>query len=139
MPIRNIFEQVSVAKGQIVNLSVEELLRELKENSELLLLDIRELQERLLLGSIPGSKHVPRGMLEFWADPLSPYAKDYFAPDRRTVVFCAAGGRSALAALTLQDMGFSKVAHLEYGFAGWQQSGQEIEDVSAKSRWTQKF
>ncbi len=138
MPIRSIFQDVEAAKGRITNLSVEELQEEMQEDPELLLLDIRELQERLLLGSIPGSKHVPRGMLEFWADPQSLYAKGYFAQDRRTVLFCAGGGRSALAALALQDMGFSNIAHLEPGFAGWQQSDLQVEDVSAMSRWTQK-
>ena len=135
MPIRSVFKDVEQAKAQISNLSVEKVQQEMRENPDLLVLDLRELQERLMLGTIPGSKHVPRGMLEFWADPQSPYARDYFAQDRRTILFCAAGGRSALAALTLQDMGFTNVAHLESGFAGWQQSGQSVEDVRAKSKW----
>ena len=135
MPIRNVFEDVEQAKAKITNLSVEDLQGEMRENADLLVVDLRELQERLMLGTIPGSKHVPRGMLEFWADPQSPYARDYFSEDRRTILFCAAGGRSALAALTLQDMGFTNIAHLEPGFAGWQQSGQTVEDVNAKSKW----
>lgn len=135
MPIRSVFGDVEAAIAQITNLSVEELQQEMHENPDLLVLDLRELQERLLLGTIPGSRHVPRGMLEFWADPQSPYARDYFSENRRTILFCAAGGRSALAALTLQDMGFSNIAHLAAGFAGWQQSGQPIEDASAKSKW----
>lgn len=134
MAIRSVFQDVEEAKAQIANLSVEELKRETRENPDLLVIDLREIQERINLGTIPGSKHVPRGMLEFWADPQSPYARDYFVEDRRTVLFCAAGGRSALAALTLQSMGFRNVAHLETGFAGWQQSGQTVEDVSAKSK-----
>ena len=138
MPIRSVFEDVEQAKAQISNLSVEKVQQEMRENPDLLVLDLRELQERLMLGTIPGSKHVPRGMLEFWADPQSPYARDYFAQDRRTILFCAAGGRSALAALTLQDMGFKNVAHLEPGFAGWQQSGHTVEDVSAKSKWVER-
>ena len=138
MPIRSIFKEVEAAKTRIENLSVNDLLQELETNPELLLVDLRELQERLLLGTIPGAKHVPRGMLEFWADPRSPYARDYFAEHKRTVLFCAAGGRSALAALKLQAMGFTDIAHLEAGFAGWQASGHEIEDASARSRWVQR-
>ncbi len=138
MPIRSIFKEVEAAKAEITNLSVQELAMEMQENPDLLVIDLRELQERVKLGTIPSSKHVPRGMLEFWADPQSPYARDYFNEDRRTVLFCAAGGRSALAARTLQSMGFTKVAHLETGFAGWQQSGQPLEDVSAKSKWVER-
>jgi rhodanese-related sulfurtransferase len=77
-------------------------------------------------------------MLEFWADPASPYYRDYFQENRRIVVFCAAGGRSALAALALQDMGFSDVAHLEHGFAGWENASRPVEDVSATSRWVRR-
>ncbi|MCY4198298.1 MAG: rhodanese-like domain-containing protein [Gammaproteobacteria bacterium] len=138
MPIQRIFEEVEAAKAHIENLSVQALAAELREHPDLLLLDIRELQERILLGSIPGAKHVPRGMLEFWADPSSPYARNYFAQDRRTVLFCAGGGRSALAARTLQEMGFSNIAHLEAGFAGWQESGESIEDVRSASRWVER-
>ena len=138
MAIQRIFEQVEAAKGKIANLSTEALKTEMQDNPDLLLVDIRELQERILLGTIPGARHVPRGMLEFWADPSSPYAKDYFSEGRRTVLFCAGGGRSALAALALQDMGFRNVAHLEPGFAGWQQSGEAVEDVRATSRWVER-
>lgn len=139
MPIRSIFKEVESAKAQVENLSVEELVREIRHVPELLLVDLRELQERLLLGTIPGARHVPRGMLEFWADPQSPYARDYFAEHRRTVLFCAAGSRSALAAVKLKEMGFKDVAHLESGFARWRESGQEIEDANRKSRWVQKM
>ena len=138
MPISSIFQAVERAKARIENLSVEALASELENDSEVLLVDIRELQERVDLGTIPGAVHVPRGMLEFWADPQSRYYRDYFQEHRRTVLFCAAGGRSALAAQSLQDMGFKSVAHLELGFAGWQQAGQPVEDVSATSRWVRR-
>ena len=138
MAIQRIFEQVEAAKRKIANLSTEALKTEMQDNPDLLLVDIRELQERILLGTIPGARHVPRGMLEFWADPSSPYAKDYFSEGRRTVLFCAGGGRSALAALALQDMGFSNMAHLEPGFTGWQQCGEAVEDVRATSRWVER-
>ncbi|NIP16499.1 MAG: rhodanese-like domain-containing protein, partial [Pseudomonadales bacterium] len=103
-------------------MNVAALKDAMAEDRDLLLLDIREIQERVDLGTIPGSVHVPRGMLEFWADPASPYFRDYFQEDRRTVVFCAGGGRSVLAVKALQDMGFTNVAHLEPGFGGWKKA-----------------
>jgi rhodanese-related sulfurtransferase len=138
MAIKNIFAEVEEKKKQIENLSIEQLAGELLDNPDMLLLDLRELQERVDLGTIPGAKHVPRGMLEFWADPSSPYARDYFIEHRRTVVFCAGGGRSVLAVLALEDMGFSNVAHLEAGFSGWHKAEEEIEDVAATSRWVRR-
>jgi rhodanese-related sulfurtransferase len=92
--IKNIFDEVKRLSGDIENLTVDDLLAEQGANPDLLVLDLRELQERVDLGTIPGSKHVPRGMLEFWADPSSPYYRDFFAEDKRIVVFCAGGGRS---------------------------------------------
>jgi rhodanese-related sulfurtransferase len=138
VPIQKIWDRVAAAKTQINNLSVDELRAELEANPELLLLDIREIQEQVDLGTIPGAKHAPRGMLEFWADPESPYARDWFAEDRRTILFCASGGRSALAALALQEMGFADVAHLEAGFGGWKEAGAPLEDVASKSRWVRR-
>lgn len=138
MPIKNIFEAIQREKANIENLSVGDLKQALAEDADLLLLDIREIQERVDLGTIPGSVHVPRGMLEFWADPASPYYRDYFQEGRRTVVFCAGGGRSVLAVKALEDMGFSQVAHLEPGFGGWKKAGEPIEDVASTSRWVRR-
>ncbi|MFV2090651.1 MAG: rhodanese-like domain-containing protein [Pseudomonadales bacterium] len=138
MAIKNIFADLNEKKSSITNLSIDDLKTELEANPDLLLVDLRELQERVDLGTVPGSKHVPRGMLEFWADPSSPYYRDYFQENRRTIVFCAGGGRSVYAALTLEDMGFTDVAHVEEGFRGWQEAGNEIEDVAATSRWVRR-
>ena len=138
MAIKSIFAQVEAVKQDIENLSVEELKAELAGGGDTLLLDIREIQEQVDLGTIPGAKHAPRGMLEFWADPGSPYYRDWFQEDRRTVLFCAAGGRSALAVEALANMGFTNVAHLEAGFAGWKDAGEEIEDAGATSRWVRR-
>lgn len=138
MAITSILDTVARAKTRIENLQVEDLAGELAQATGMLLVDLRELQERVDLGTIPGAVHVPRGMLEFWADPKSPYYRDWFTEDRRIVVFCAGGGRSALAACVLEDMGFSDVAHLEPGFRGWQEAGQPIEDVAATSRWVRR-
>ena len=95
MPIRNVFEHVMEVARSLENIEVSDLKQELDAGDDVLLLDIRELQELVDKGTIPGATHVPRGMLEFWASPDSPYARDYFGEHRRTVVFCAGGGRSS--------------------------------------------
>ena len=138
MAIKNIFADLEEMKKGIENLSIETLIAEKAANEDLLLLDLREIQERVDLGTIPGSIHVPRGMLEFWASPASPYYRDYFQEDRRTIVFCAGGGRSVLAVLALENMGFKDVAHVEEGFRGWKEGGHEIEDVASSSRWVRR-
>ena len=138
MAIKNIFAETTELKKGIENLSVADLKRELSENPDLLLLDIREIQEQIDLGTIPGAIHCARGMMEFWASPASPYFRDYFQEDKRTVLFCAGGGRSVLATLALEDMGYTNVAHLEAGFGGWQKAGEPIEDVASTSRWMRR-
>ena len=138
MAIKKAWSLVDEAKERTENLTIPQLKAEFASDADVLLVDIREIQERVDLGTIPGSKHVPRGMLEFWADPQSEYYRQYFQPERRTVLFCAQGGRSALAADTLTKMGFSNVAHLEPGFNGWKEAGEEIEDVSSTSRWVRR-
>lgn len=138
MPIKDIFEQVNEEKKDIENLSVEGLKQEMEANPELLLLDIREIQELVDLGTIPGAIHCARGMMEFWASPASPYYRDYFQEDRRTILFCAGGGRSVFATKALRDMGFSNVAHLETGFTGWQKAEEPITDFSKTSKWVRR-
>ena len=138
MPIVNIFELAEKEKADIENLSVDQLKAEMADNKDLLLIDIREIQETIDLGTIPGAIHCARGMLEFWASPASPYYRDYFQEDRRTVVFCAGGGRSVFATKALREMGFTDVAHLEPGFGGWKKAEQPIEDVASTSRWMRK-
>lgn len=137
MTIVDIFAEVEKLKLDLENLSISDLQTEMAEE-DLLLLDIREIQELVDLGTIPGAIHVPRGMMEFWASPTSPYYRDYFTEDKRIVVFCAGGGRSAFAARDLKAMGFNNVAHLEAGFNGWAKSGGDVEDFAAKSRWVRK-
>ena len=138
MAIRNVFEHVKELVGSIENLEVEDLKTELASGADLLLVDLRELQELVDSGTIPGSKHVPRGMLEFWADPSSPYARDYFDEHKRTIVFCAGGGRSVYAVKALQDMGFSNVAQLTPGFGGWRSAGEPIHDYAKSSPWVRR-
>lgn len=137
--IRSVWDQVEELKKELENLSIEQTKQEVDAQQEnTLVLDIREIQERVDSGAIPGSVHVPRGMLEFWADPKSPYYRDYFTADKRYVVYCAGGGRSALAAKALKDMGFTNVAHVEEGFTGWAKAGLPVEDVASTSRWIRR-
>ncbi|WP_106848023.1 rhodanese-like domain-containing protein [Blastococcus sp. Marseille-P5729] len=137
--IKPVWGQVEKIKESLENLSVDETAAEIDAGDDrLLVVDIREIQERVDSGAIPGSKHVPRGMLEFWADPASEYYRDYFTPDKRIVLYCAGGGRSALAAQALKDMGFPDVAHVEEGFTGWAKAGRPVEDVASSSRWVRR-
>lgn len=120
---------VAEAKQRVENLTVEQTAAELA-GGDALLVDLREPDERAQHGAIPGAMVAPRGMLEFWADPASSYHRAEFAPDRRIIFHCAGGGRSALAADTLQQMGYTNVAHLEGGFNAWKQAGQAVEDAA---------
>jgi rhodanese-related sulfurtransferase len=95
--------------------------------------DLRDPREREREGRIPGAFHCPRGMLEFWIDPESPYHKPAFAQDKRFVFFCAGGWRSALAAATAQEMGLKPVAHLGGGFRAWREVGGPTEGAEPKS------
>jgi rhodanese-related sulfurtransferase len=137
MGVRRVWDRVDEAKQHLENLSVEEVRREQEEGSAVLV-DIRDLRELLLRGAIPGAVHAPRGMLEFWIDPESGYHREEFDPSRRYILYCAAGGRSALAAATMKEMGYGDVAHLEAGFEGWAAAGGEIDDVAARSKWVRR-
>lgn len=117
-----ISELIDDAKGRIANLTPTEVAAELQANHALLV-DIREPQELEDNGVIPGAIHAPRGMLEFWADPTSPYHRSEFDPERRTLLYCASGGRSALATATLQELGYQDIAHLDGGIKAWTAAG----------------
>lgn len=116
---------VADAKGKVENLTPDQVAQEL-ESGDAVLVDIREPQEREA-ASIPGSVSAPRGMLEFYADPSLPYHKEEFEPGRRIILHCASGGRSALGAATLQEMGYSNVAHLDGGIKAWTEAGKPTE------------
>ncbi len=122
------WQLVDDAKTRIDNLSIADVKREVAAG-DVLLVDIRDVRERTKLGTIPGSTHVARGLLEFWADPDTDYYHDFFDPERRTILYCAGGGRSALAADVLQRMGYENVGHLDCGFSGWAEAGEDIEEV----------
>ena len=128
------WDMVAEAKGSIENLSADDVESE-REAGSSVIVDIRDHRELYLKGKIPGAVHAPRGMLEFWVDPASEYYREVFSPDRRYIIYCAGGGRSALAAKTMKDMGYPDVAHLEPGFGGWEAAGLEIEDIKADSKW----
>ena len=85
--------------------------------------DLRDIRERQREGFVPGSVHAPRGMLEFWVDPESPYHRDVFAGPGRFVFYCQSGWRSALAAKTVQEMGMERIAHVGGGFTAWKEAG----------------
>ncbi len=119
-------ELVSEAKQRIENLTVDQAADEV-ERGDALIVDLREPGERVQQGAIPEAVHAPRGMLEFWADPSSAYHRSEFDPSRRVVLHCASGGRSALAADTLKQLGYTNVAHLDGGLNVWKAAGRPLE------------
>ena len=122
---------VADAEREIETLSFEEAAK-LSGRDDVLFVDVRDIRELARDGRIPGAFHCPRGMLEFWIDPDSPYYKDVFAQDKKYVFFCAGGLRSALAAQTAQRMGLKPVAHIKGGFGGWKKAGGPVEAPEAK-------
>lgn len=128
---RSAWGLVEEAERDIESISVDELETELAAG-ETTALDIRDIREVWIEGSIPDAEHAPRGMLEFWADPETEYYKEFFDPDRRYVLYCNEAGRSALAAKRLAEMGYTDVAHLKGGFTAWQEADGEIVDVPQK-------
>ena len=127
---KTVADLVAEAKQRIQNLTVDQAAEEI-EQGDALLVDLREPEERQAQGAVPGAVHAPRGMLEFWADPTSSYHRAEFDPNRRVILHCAGGGRSALAADTLQQMGYAKVAHLDGGFNAWKAADRPVEDVQS--------
>jgi rhodanese-related sulfurtransferase len=115
---------VAAAKERIENLTPDQVEREMVNGA--LLVDIREPEERSVSGYIEGNVHAARGMLEFYADPTSAYHRDEFDPAKRVILYCASGGRSALATAALQELGYRDIAHLEAGFKGWVGAGKSI-------------
>jgi len=114
------------ASAKIRTLPVAEATA-LHGREDVVFVDLRDPRELEREGRVPGAVHCPRGMLEFWIDPESPYHKPVFAQDKTFVFFCAAGWRSALSAATAQDMGLRPVAHVEGGFTAWKKAGGPVE------------
>ena len=116
---------VEAATKEIETLTVPEAQAFLGD-PEVVIVDLRDPRELEREGRMPGAFHCPRGMLEFWIDPESPYHKPVFAEDKRFVFFCGGGWRSALAAKAAQDMGLKPVAHIDGGFAAWKKAGAPV-------------
>jgi rhodanese-related sulfurtransferase len=121
---------VAEAKQRVENLTPEQVTAEIRDRRALMV-DLREPGELAQSGTIPGALHAPRGMLEFYADPTSPYHRAELEPERRVILYCASGGRSALAADALTSMGYTNVAHLDGGVKAWQSAGYVVEGAAS--------
>ena len=115
---KGIKELCAEAEAVVETWTVDEARSHL-EDEEVVFVDIRDIRELWREGAIPGAVHAPRGMLEFWVDPESPYARDVFQSGKRFMFFCAGGLRSALAAKSVQEMGVSPVCHMAGGYSAW--------------------
>ena len=122
---------VDDAMAQVTTYTVEQA-RALHGHPGVQFVDIRDVRELEREGVIPGALHAPRGMLEFWVDPDSPYHRDVFAQDKEYVLFCAGGWRSALATKTLMDMGLERIAHVGGGFTAWKDAGAPVTEKVEK-------
>lgn len=132
MPITKGFRAlVDEAMAQVTTYTVQEAMAK-SANPNVQIVDIRDVRE-LTNGTVTGSVHAPRCMLEFWVDPESPYYKPMWADESKEfVLFCGAGWRSALAAKTLQDMGMTNIAHIDGGYAEWVKQGGPTETLEAR-------
>jgi rhodanese-related sulfurtransferase len=117
---------LDAANSEVVTLSLTQAAG-LLGNAGVVFVDLRDPRELAREGVVPGAFHCPRGMLEFWIDPQSPYHKAIFAEDRHFIFFCGGGWRSALAAQTAQNMGLTPVSHIEGGFSAWKKAGLPVE------------
>ena len=126
MPItRHVADMVAEAQAMIPRVSPKGAAA-MQASGEAVLVDIRDVRELAKTGKIADAVHAPRGMIEFWVDPQSPYHKEIFATDQKLILVCASGWRSALAAKTLIEMGMDNVHDLEGGFGAWAKSGQPV-------------
>ena len=119
------------AEARVSHVSAAEAMK-MAARSDVVIVDIRDPREVQREGRIPGSYHAPRGMLEFWVDPASPYHKPIFAEDKRFIIHCASGWRSLLATQVLTRMGLSPVYNMTGGFGAWIDAGGPVEKVEPK-------
>jgi rhodanese-related sulfurtransferase len=131
MITKGVKELCTEAEEIIETLTVQEVMK-VRDDPDVELVDIRDIRELWRDGAIPGAWHVPRGMLEFWIDPQSPYAKERFQSGKKFIIFCAGGLRSALAGRAAHEMGLRPVAHMRGGFGAWKQAGFPVETVEKK-------
>lgn len=133
MPITKGYQQlISEARARIRTLTLDEAKARYGD-ANVVFVDIRDVRELEREGTIPGAFHAPRGMLEFWVDPQSPYYKDVFGSGKEFVLYCASAWRSSLATAALQDMGLAPVAHIEGGFKAWKEAGLPVEQKEPKA------
>ena len=118
-------QMVDAARARINAVETPDLIAMI-DAPDVVIVDLRDIRERQRSGYIPGSFHAPRGMIEFWIDPESPYFKPVFGEDKAFVFYCASGWRSAITTATLLDMGF-EAAHLREGFSTWEKHGGPVE------------
>lgn len=125
---KGVRELVAEAEAVVTTISTEDAIRRHAEDDEnTVFVDIRDVRELERDGMVPGAVHAPRGMVEFWFDPESPYHKERLTEEDKTyVLYCAAAWRSALACKTLHDMGFPNAVHFAAGFAGWKEAGGPV-------------
>lgn len=123
--MKRVADMVAEANGAVETITAEEAMA-LHGRKGVTFVDLRDPRELEREGMVPGAFHCPRGMLEFWIDPESPYAKARFASGDRFVFYCASGWRSALSARTAQEMGLEKVSHIISGFGGWKKAGGPV-------------
>lgn len=128
---KGVQELIAEANARIETIPADEAI-DLLGDERVQLVDLRDIRERQRDGFIPGSYHAPRGMLEFWIDPASPYHKPIFAEDKRFVLYCGSGWRSALATKVAQDMGLAPVCHIDGGYTAWKNAGLPVEDVAQR-------
>jgi len=128
---KGIKQLVAEAYAEIETVKAGDALN-LKDDPNVVLVDLRDIRELQRDGRVPGAFHAPRGMLEFWVDPESPYYKEIFGTGKKFVFFCAGGMRSALAAQAVQHMGLEPVCHIEGGFRAWKEAGGPVEAVPPK-------
>jgi rhodanese-related sulfurtransferase len=119
------------ARKEIKTISAQDAIAR-QGDGNVVFVDLRDIRELQREGMIPGAFHAPRGMLEFWVDPESPYHKEIFASSKQFIFYCASGWRSALATQTVQSMGLSPVVHIEGGFTAWREAGGAIEKKEEK-------
>ena len=125
-------ELIANAMSQIETVPLGQA-QQLLDDQSTVFVDIRDVRELERDGMIPNAIHAPRGMLEFWVDPESPYYKPIFGEGKRLVLYCASAWRSALATKALQDMGVPRICHLEGGFSAWKKAEMPVVEKNSKS------
>ena len=130
---KGVKELVAAAEADIETMSAADA-KAAQEGGNATIVDLRDVRELWREGKIRGAVHAPRGMLEFWVDPASPYHRDVFASGGKFIFYCQSGWRSALATKAVQDMGLEPVAHIGGGFTAWVEAGLPTEEVKPKDR-----